>query len=138
MARSRNTYTSSVIPNSLLLFHGKTTFSWQFYVAGNNKPYCGLKVTDIKSNRNPLSGSHADICEQMDRQSDMTKVLGASHKYATALKNGKDNIKSSLVKATTNSGVSQVKCHHSATELYHYFAVKERSNINCNCWHSLH
>ena len=95
-------------------------------------------MTDIKFNRNPSSGSRADICEQMDRQADVTKVLGAFHKYATALKNGKDNINSSLVKATINSSVSQVKCHHFATELYHYFAVKEHNNINCNCWRSLH
>jgi hypothetical protein len=67
----------------------------------------------------------------------MTKILGAFHKYATALKNGKDNINSSLVKSTTNSSVSQVKCHHFATELYCCFAVKEHNNINCNCWSAL-
>ena len=67
-----------------------------------------------------------------NRQADMTKILGAFRKHATALKNGKDNINSSLVKATTNSTVSQIKCHHFATELYYYFVVKEQNNTNCN------
>jgi len=95
-------------------------------------------VTDIKFHRNPSRGSRADTYKQMERQADMTKILGAFHMCTTALEHWKDNINSSLVKATTNGSVSQFNCHHSATEFYYYSAVKEHKNINCNCWRSLH
>jgi hypothetical protein len=131
VTRSRNIYISWVIPSSLLPFHGKTAFYGDFMSPATIIIlWPSFKETDNKFNRNPSSRSRADTREQMDRQAYMTKILGACHTYATALKNGKGNINSSLVKATTNSSVSQVKCHHFATELYHYFAVKERNSIN--------
>jgi hypothetical protein len=46
-----------------------------------------LKVHIIKFNINPSSGSHSDICEQGEWQTDMTKLIGTSNDYGKAANN---------------------------------------------------
>jgi hypothetical protein len=44
VARSRNIYTSSANPNSLITFHWKRALLWRFNVAGKNKTQLGLRL----------------------------------------------------------------------------------------------
>jgi len=55
-----------------------------------------IKVPIIKFHGNSSSGDHADICGQMDRPADMTKLIDSFSYYVNAPKTGQANLQISF------------------------------------------